>query len=116
MSELCMSKYLWSDTGVAPLDVLSSTAEDVSSQSSSVSSAITWWLVGRGLYEGRSSMLMSGIELIDERLGPGVMPLRFTTGALAVLEPVTDGLFLCVGASTGELGGSVSGVVGLEDS
>jgi hypothetical protein len=61
-------------------------------------------------------MLMSGIELIEERLGPGVMPLRFTTGALAVLKPVADGRLLCVGASTGELGGSVSGVVGLEDS
>ena len=61
-------------------------------------------------------MLMSGIEVIDERLGPGVMPFRFTTGALAFLKPVTDGRLLCVGASTGELGGSVSGVVGLEDS
>ena len=48
MSELCMSKYLCSDTGVTPLDALSSTAEDVSSQSSSVSSAMTWRSPGRG--------------------------------------------------------------------
>ena len=61
-------------------------------------------------------MLISGIEDIDERLGPGVMPLRFTTGALAVLKPVTDGRLLWDDVSTGEPGGSVSGVFGLEDS
>ena len=61
-------------------------------------------------------MLASMIESRDERLGPGMMPLRFTVGALVVLKPEPEGRFVCVGASMGEPGSSVSGVVGLDDS
>lgn len=62
-------------------------------------------------------MLVSMIESSDEILGPGVMPLRCTTGALVVLKPEPEGRFLCaVGTIIGEPGSSVSGVVGLEDS